>query len=443
MATASSVNKFSKTKHRKKIQETISQRVKETGKDEAVVKKEVLKELRNERREKKDRPQAELKKIEKKVKKEMKGQPKEAIKKATAKAVAQFYSQRKKAKLQPVRAAAVKIVQKRINDKWCPREESWFDGECEQAYNSIFLLGAMLNMNIEKNTDEFEKTFPNESASYFDLLAKKRFSAIGKAEKKPDHPEDAKENEQDEETSNPKPAVAKKKKTKLEKALNEKLSNNIECKSEQELIKQVILESKAKEARNKVKLLRKSWFPVNQAWYDQECKDYAEKISAKATELGLDLKACPADFRRLKEKSSGLVSGYFKILQEKKGGHSKEKEKEDKIKNKNKKKKKKAKSTDETEEALPEEDDSNRVNKKIKFSEEDTEDAEDNADETMETDEPEDAGDLVQDLTIEDAKKKSKKVKKTKTKKHTESTESPAISPAKNKNENEKAYRKY
>ena len=34
----------------------------------------------------------------------------------------------------------------------------------------------------------------------------------------------------------------------------------------------IYIDVKVKEKMNKIKMTRKHWFPVNQAWFDQECK---------------------------------------------------------------------------------------------------------------------------------------------------------------------------
>merc|ERR1711915_324470 len=125
----------------------------------------------------KSNPKADLKKIRNEVKKSLAGSSEEAIRKATEAAVAKFHSKRKKEKRDNLKTKAQKILQNTIAEKWCPRNEAWFDDECENSYNLLYLLGAMLDINIEKSTDQLEELYRVECSKHFDLLAKKRFNA--------------------------------------------------------------------------------------------------------------------------------------------------------------------------------------------------------------------------------------------------------------------------
>jgi len=387
-------------KQRKKINDLVEQRKSETGGDEAEVRKEIMKELRAARKEKKMSAKNEVKNIEKSIKREMAGQPEGVVLKAVRAAVAQFHSKKKKHSKNEAGIKAVKIMTKKIAEKWCPRDEKWFDKECIQSYDSLYLLGAMMDINIEKNTDNFEALFPKECSKHIDLLAKKRFNCKWEA-----GPEKKTEGVAEKE-GEAKKQDTKKKKSKLEKALNEKLKNNPEKLSEQQILNNLVKQIKDTENQRRVKGMRKIWFPVNQAWFDQECKEYAEKIKDKATDLGLDLKTTPADFKKLKTKAKELTKNYLILLESKKKGHNREEEKELKTKNKNKKKKK-TKAEPQEEEV---EEEVERENKKIKFD--------DDVDEEVE----EEGDDTVEDFLMEEetpkadsekrSKKKSKKNKK-------------------------------
>ena len=50
------------------------------------------------------------------------------------------------------------------------------------------------------------------------------------------------------------------------------LENNPEKLSEQEILKSLVKQAEDTENKRRVKSVRKVWFPVNQAWYDQECQ---------------------------------------------------------------------------------------------------------------------------------------------------------------------------
>merc|ERR550534_2852723 len=220
-----------------------------------------MKELRLARKQKKLSAKNELKVLEKQIKKEMAGQPEGVVNKAVQAAVAKHCSAKKKQKKNAAANKAADIMTKKIAEKWSPRDEKWFDKECLESFNLLFMLGAFSDMNIEKSTDKFEAMYPKECSDHIDLLAKKRFNFKWEAEPA------AKETDETDSKSKEKP---KKKKSRLEKALNEKLKNNPEKLSEQEILK------------SRVKSVRKVWFPVNQAWYDQECQELAEEIKTKA-----------------------------------------------------------------------------------------------------------------------------------------------------------------
>lgn len=346
-----------KARHRKKINDLVKQRIGESGRDETEVRKEIMKELRALKKERKGGKALEIAKIQKKVKKDHAGESETAVNKAIAAAVAKFHSERKKKKREAIKNSAQNIIQLKIREKWCPSTESWFDTDCSESYNYLYLLGAMLDMNIEKNTEEFENQFPIECSKHFDLMAKKRFN-------KKEVPAAAEDDNEEK-----KAKTQKRKKSRIEKALNQKLNENPGSKSDQQILKEIVKELKDKQNATKVKQLRKNWFPVNQAWFDQECKDMAEEINSKATELGLDLKSSPADFRKMKGNAKDLTKNYFKLLEKKKSEHSRTAEKENKTKKKNKKKKKKSADAEEQTEPLEQ----NRENKKIKFEDSDEE----------------------------------------------------------------------
>jgi len=401
---------------RKKINELVQQRIKETGCDEETARKAVRDESKAKKKLRKTKPDDEIKQLEKETRKQFAGAGEKKIEKAVRAAVAKYYSQRKKQKKNSIKNSGNKLIMQKIADKWCPRSESWFDEKCEQTYNSLYLLAAMLGENLEKSTEMTEKLYPQECSKYFDLLAKKRFNSKEPAKPKMLAPDYLAEIDQKVEAQKPKaPAPTKKRKTKLERALNAKLANNTENKSETELLKEAMKEMQMKNGREQVKLLRKNWFPVNQAWFDQQCKDYAAKINASADDLGYDLKNNPADFKKLKEKSSELTKEYFKLLETKKLNHDRVAEKENKALNKNKKKKKTKPAAEGVENAAEEE---ARENKKIKFDDDDDDDAVD-------------AGDLVEDIAMEEeSQDEEKENSPKKKKKNKKKKKAPSSTPA-------------
>jgi hypothetical protein len=103
-------------------------------------------------------------------------------------------------------------------------------------------LGAMNDMNIEKNTTVFSQRFPEECEKHFNLLAKKRFKSGGGGALETSAVAPAAAAEEGEEGKK-----ARQKKSVLARRLEEKMSANAAGKSEEELLQEVVAELKAKE----------------------------------------------------------------------------------------------------------------------------------------------------------------------------------------------------
>jgi len=320
-------------KHRSRINKLIQERLEQNpGKSEVEVKKEINKELREKRKNKKKNVklsnQQNVEKITKEIKAKMGGADEKAIQKATAQAVAKYYSEQKKGKKQSIDKKCQQLMSNYLSAKWKP-SESWFDKKCQKAYDDLYFLGAMMDVNLAKNPAPMENLFPDECKAYFDLLAKKRFKKSKKTEESKEGEDVPKDGESD---------APKKKRSKPKSALNKKiqdiLATNDGTKTEKEMLEKAIAEVKENEKQRLLKDLRKKWRPTDKPWFDKECKTAYKTLVATGSENDLKLGEVSGDYKKFRSKFKTETKTYFKLLADKKEAYDKEdKEKKAALKN--------------------------------------------------------------------------------------------------------------
>lgn len=316
-------------KHRSKVNKLVQERLEQNpGKNEAEVKKEINRELREKRKDKKKNikhsNQQNVDKIKKEIKDKMGDADDKAIQKATAKAVAKYYSEQKKGKNQSINKKCEQLMSNYVNSKWKP-SENWFDKKCQKAYDDLYFMGAMMDVNLAKNPAPMEKLFPDECKAYFDLLAKKRFkrSKVKEEPKEGDVPKDGGDVPKDGESVAP-----KKKRSKPKSALNKKiqdiLATNDGTKTEKEMLEKAIAEVKENEKQRLLKDLRKKWRPTDKPWFDKECKTGYKTLVATGSENSLSLGEVSGDYKKFKSKFKTETKAYFKLLADKKEAYDNE-----------------------------------------------------------------------------------------------------------------------
>jgi len=306
------VDKKAGAKHRNKINKIVAERLETSkGKDEKEIRLEINRELRAERKKKKKATNnEEVEKIKADVTARLGDSDPKTLQKAISKATAKYYSQKKKEKSHSINKKCENIMMDHLSPKWCPRTSSWFDEDCNKAFEELQLLGAMMDINILKNPGPMEKIFAEECKEYFDLLAKKRFQTKKGDEKiVKDEPE----------------LKTKKKKAKsaINKKVQEKLAAGDGTKSEGELLKEVIAEVKETEKKKVLKDLRKRWKPSQKPWFDKECKTAYKDIVAKGAENNLKIGDIAEDYNKFKTKFKTESKAYFKLLANKKAAFDK------------------------------------------------------------------------------------------------------------------------
>jgi len=319
-------------KHRTRINKLIQEKLEQNpGKSEVEVRKEVNRELRDKRKtKKKDVKNTHLQNVEK-IKQEIKAKmgdaDDKALQKATAKAVAKYYSDLKKGKNQSINKKCEQLMANYNKAKWKP-SGNWFGKKCQRAYDDLYFMGAMMDINLEKNPAPMEQLFPEECKAYFDLLAKQRFKKSKKTE------EESKEDVPKEDATD----VPKKKRSKPKSALNKKiqdiLATNDGTKTEKEMLEKAIAEVKENEKQRLLKDLRKKWRPTDKPWFDKDCKAAYKALVAKGAENELKLGEVSGDYKKFKTKFKAETKTYFKLLADKKEAFDNEdKEKKAALKN--------------------------------------------------------------------------------------------------------------
>lgn len=290
------IDKKVKQKKRNKIQKIIQDRVKDSDGQmtELEVRKAVMKEQRAQSKQKKRQCEQE---ISRKVRKELEGKDKKVIDKAVKKAISQYHSKNKKSKnpqIQLKKKADNLILN--VNSKlWCPKDQGWWDQECQDSFDDLNFLAGCWTINLVKTPQNFAEIYPDECKVYFDLLAKKRFNC-------------------DEEEK----ASRKKAKNALEKKFEERkadVKNN--NKSDKELMEEVVTEMVQANKATQLKELKKTWRPSHKPFFDKECHEAFKTLSESATKHGFDLENNATDFRKFKRKNRKECVKYLKFLDSK------------------------------------------------------------------------------------------------------------------------------
>ena len=290
------IDKKVKQKKRDKIQKLIQDRVKASeGKmTEQEARKAVMKEQRDQSKQKKRQSELE---ISQKVRKELEGKDEKVIDKAVKKAISQYHSKNKKAKnpQTQLKKKADDLILNVNSRLWCPKDQSWWDEECQDSFDELQFLAECWNINLLKKPQNFAETYPIECKTYFDLLAKKRFNSDGEDK-----------------------ASGKKTKNALEKKFEERkadVKNN--NKSDKDLMEEVVTEMVEANKATQLKELKKTWRPSHKPFFDKECQEAFKNLSESATKQGFDLDNTASDFRKFRRKNRKECAKYFKFLDRK------------------------------------------------------------------------------------------------------------------------------
>ena len=291
------IDKKVKEKKRSKIQKLIQDRVKESdGKmTELEARKAVMKEQRAQGKQKKRQCEEE---IRQKVRKELEGKETEVIDKAVKRAISQYHSKNKKAKnpRTQLKKKADNLILNVNSKLWCPKDQGWWDQECQESFDELEFLAAFWTINLVKSPQNFAEIYPEECKVYFDLLAKKRFNSDGEGGK----------------------ATGKKTKNALEKKFEERkadVKNN--NKSDKALVDEVVMEMVQANKATQLKELKKMWRPSHKPFFDKDCQEAFKALVDSATKQGFDLDNTAGDFRKFRRKNRKEVAKYFKFLDSK------------------------------------------------------------------------------------------------------------------------------
>ena len=164
-------------KKRLKFQKLVEQRVLESNgeKSEKEVKKELMKEQRTKMKDKKKAAEDE---IRQQVMKDMAGKDAKVVDKAVKRAIARSHSRNRKSK-QPgavLKEKAAALVVTVNTELWCPRDQGWWDHQCQDTWDDLAFLAGCWDINLAKSPQNFADIYPEECKQYFDMLAKKRFN---------------------------------------------------------------------------------------------------------------------------------------------------------------------------------------------------------------------------------------------------------------------------
>ena len=290
------IDKKVKEKKRNKIQKLIQDRVRNSDGQmtELEAKKAVMKEQRAQSKQKKRHSEQE---ISQRVRKELEGKDEKVIDKAVKKAISQYHSKNKKAKnpQTQLKKKADNLILNVNSKLWCPKDQSWWDQECQDSFDDLNFLAGCWNINLVKTPQNFAEIYPEECKVYFDLLAKKRFNCDGEEK-----------------------SSGKKSKNALEKKFEERkadVKNN--NKSDKELMEEVVTEMVQANKATQLKELKKTWRPSHKPFFDKECHEAFKTLSESATKQGFDLETTASDFRKFRRKNRKECVKYFKFLDSK------------------------------------------------------------------------------------------------------------------------------
>ena len=328
-----------KQKKRDKIQRMVELKVKE-GKSEKEAKKMVMKEQRLARKEKKT---AAVEQIKEKINKELANEDSKVREKAIKRATAKYFSQLKKNKnpAAVLKQSAASFLEKNNGKLWCPKEEAWWDEECQSKFDELAFLAACWNIDLVKSPQNFADIYPEDCKAYFDMLAKKRFNSSSSKESKS--------------------GSKKGSKTKLEKAFEKKKAKSENStKTDETLMKEVVADLAEGDRTSQLKNLKKVWKPTHKPFFDNECKEAFDKLTDTATKQSLDLDNNISDFKKFKRNNKKECERYFKLLNDKRDSYNQKQILKQERKDAAKEKENKAPLTP----------DNTTVNKKITFDEE-------------------------------------------------------------------------
>jgi len=287
----------------------VQQRMKETGAtDEKLVRSQINREQRAKKKERKASKHVEVEKIKIEVQTTMAGKDKKVIDKAVKRAIATYFSKLKKSKNPQhiLKQKANDLIHDVNSQLWCPSDQGWWDGECQQRFDEIELLAAMWEINLLKAPQNFGKLYPAVCKKYFDFLAKKRFNSTKESEDK---------NTEEK---------LKKSKSSLQKRFDEKKAQNTDPqKNDKDILKEVLDEMNKKEKEANLSNLKRIWKPAHKPFFDQECRDAFDKLTEQAVTLGCDLESKVGDYKKFKVKNKAEVSTYFQLLQSKRTAFNK------------------------------------------------------------------------------------------------------------------------
>jgi len=317
-----------KQKHRNKINKMVEERKKSTAEDEETARAEVMKELRQARKNNRLEKHKQAAKIKADIEASMEGSDKKVVEKAVRKAVAKHFSQLKKAKkpIQQLKARAESMILGLHSQLWCPSDKVWWDDECQERFEDIQLLAAIVSINLLKDPQNFAKMFPAECKKYFDFLAKKRFNAADPEALKPSEGQ-----------NNKAP------KSGLQKRFEEKKAAMGDVKtSDKEVLESIVTELSEAEKKKALANIKKEWKPVHKPWFDQDCSDSFSKLSDLASSQNLDLSSKVGDFKKFRVKNKEICKAHFVLLNERRNAfNNKQAEKEERKRDAELKKKEK------------------------------------------------------------------------------------------------------
>jgi len=284
--------------------------------DPGVLEKEVKKELKKKRKDNKKSKHAEVVALKEKLAKTMEQQGNHSqkhIEKAKRKAEAQYFSKLKKERNQKnsLKKKTEDLVASKHCELWCPKNQDWWDEECQRKFDEVWFLAAMFHISLEKSAQNFQEIVPDVCEEYFNFLAKKRFNSNVKTEQS-----DSKEN-----------TTKSKKKSTIEKKFEEIKAQNPEINSEKILVKQVLTEVTNSDKALELKNLKKVWKPAHKPWFDKECQESYSALEEAATSHSLDLSTNPSHFKKFKRKNKELVKRHFELLESKDSAFEVKKEK--------------------------------------------------------------------------------------------------------------------
>lgn len=241
--------------------------------------------------------------------KNYKATPKQ-LRKHINKAMLEYYSKKKNR----FNNTQLEILANKLSEKWCPRNCVWWDKECETSYNSVYLLAAMLGVDIEKDADQFLAECPEESDLHFQFLEKKKANHKNKIEET----KFADDCFYSEKTDKVKKGYKKKSEKKIRQEINLRKEKYGNKKTEEEIIKEIIAEKEKTAKERKLKILRNSLYLNPMDWFDEEIEALHSEINAKAKKDKQDIEKSFNQLKLFKAKNRELFRKYLELVATKK-----------------------------------------------------------------------------------------------------------------------------